>query len=96
MLAEDEELEGNDRYIGFCMDLIFEVSKLLGFNYTVSLVADGSNGSKNKVTGEWNGMVRELLDHVSMIFILISCKSMSCEFNCINFQKCTNVGKSIL
>ena len=68
MEAEDiEEKEGNDRYVGFCMDLIFEVSKVLGFNYTVTIVPDGSNGSKNKITGEWNGMVKELLDHVSKI-----------------------------
>ncbi|CAG0878614.1 unnamed protein product [Darwinula stevensoni] len=57
-----EHLEGNDRFEGFCMDLIDEISQILHFNYTYKLVDDGSYGAKDKDTGEWNGMIRELLD----------------------------------
>ena len=70
MLKETSiQQQGNDRFEGFCVDLIEEISKLLKFNYTFSVVADGSYGSKND-KGEWNGMVRELLDHVSYFFII--------------------------
>ena len=71
MLRETSvQLQGNDRFEGFCVDLIEEISKVLRFNYTFSVVADGSYGSKND-KGEWNGMVRELLDHVSNVFIIL-------------------------
>ncbi|XP_042214385.1 glutamate receptor ionotropic, kainate 2-like isoform X2 [Homarus americanus] len=64
MLKEtSQRLEGNDRFEGFCVDLIHEISLIRGFNYTFRKVADGSYGTKNRETGEWNGIVRELLDH---------------------------------
>jgi len=56
-------LEGNARYEGFCIDIIDDISKILGFNYTIQEVGDGAYGSINKETGEWNGMIRELLEH---------------------------------
>nr|CAG4645346.1 EOG090X00ST [Lynceus sp. MCZ IZ 141354] len=63
MLKESSEmLVGNDRFEGFGMDIVDEISKLLGFNYTVRLVADGKWGNIDQHTGEWNGMIRELLD----------------------------------
>ena len=38
MLKEtSQKLVGNDRYEGFCIDLIDEISKHLGFNYTFSV-----------------------------------------------------------
>jgi ABC-type amino acid transport substrate-binding protein len=61
MLKEDSEtLVGNDRYEGFNVDLIEEISQILGFNYTIKLVADGNYGSYDKVKGEWSGMIGEL------------------------------------
>lgn len=64
MLKEtSEQLQGNDRFEGFCIDLIDEIAKLRGFNYTFKEVSDGNYGSRNRETGEWNGIVRELLDH---------------------------------
>ena len=32
------------------------------FKYKFHIVGDGNYGGKNPVTGEWNGMIRELLD----------------------------------
>lgn len=46
------------------MDLLKELSNILGFSYEVKLVSDGKYGAQND-KGEWNGMVRELIDHVS-------------------------------
>ncbi|XP_042214058.1 glutamate receptor ionotropic, kainate 2-like isoform X3 [Homarus americanus] len=64
MLKDDhEQRKGNDKFEGFCFDLIHEISLLRGFNYTFKKVEDDSYGSKNRETGEWDGIVRELLDH---------------------------------
>ncbi|XP_053703183.1 glutamate receptor ionotropic, kainate 1 isoform X2 [Synchiropus splendidus] len=60
----DKELSGNDRFEGYCLDLLKELSNILGFTYEVRLVADGKYGAQND-KGEWNGMVRELIDHVA-------------------------------
>jgi len=63
LVDSHEKLYGNDRFEGFCIDLIHNISEVLGFNYTIQLVKDGAYGSKDKETGEWNGMIKELLDH---------------------------------
>lgn len=57
-------LTGNDRFEGYGIDLIHELSLLLGFNYTFKLQEDGNYGTKDLVTGEWNGMLREIMDGV--------------------------------
>ena len=36
------------------------------FNYTFKWVDDGAYGYKNKETGEWNGLMGELLSQVSV------------------------------
>lgn len=59
------KLTGNDRFEGFGIELIDELSMMLGFNYTFKLQEDSVYGSLNKETGEWNGMIRELIDYVS-------------------------------
>lgn len=70
----DKPLYGNDRFEGYCLDLLKELSNILGFIYEVKLVSDGKYGAQND-KGEWNGMVKELIDHVRLnpsLFILIS------------------------
>ncbi|KAF7274436.1 hypothetical protein GWI33_012907 [Rhynchophorus ferrugineus] len=57
-----EQLVGNDRYEGFGVDVIDELSLLLGFNYTILEQKDGIIGNFNRSTNEWNGMVREIID----------------------------------
>ena len=65
MLKETaDQLSGNDRFEGFGVDLIHELSLMLGFNYTFRLQENGVYGSLlNKTTNEWNGMIKELLDY---------------------------------
>ncbi|XP_054983237.1 glutamate receptor ionotropic, kainate 1 isoform X1 [Sorex araneus] len=58
----DKPLYGNDRFEGYCLDLLKELSSILGFLYDVKLVPDGKYGAQND-KGEWNGMVKELIDH---------------------------------
>ena len=46
----------------------------IGFNYTFKWVDDHKYGKRNQETGEWNGMMGELLAQVSLkvFFCLIS------------------------
>lgn len=57
-----EKLSGNEQFEGYAIDLIHEISRVLGFNYTLRLAPDGRYGSYNKESGDWDGMVRELLE----------------------------------
>ena len=46
-----EKLSGNDQFEGYAIDLVHEISRLLGFNYTIRLAPDGRYGSYNKENG---------------------------------------------
>ncbi|KAK2511248.1 hypothetical protein Q9233_017109 [Columba guinea] len=59
----DKPLYGNDRFEGYCIDLLRELSTILGFSYEIRLVEDGKYGAQEDASGQWNGMVRELIDH---------------------------------
>ncbi len=65
MLKTDTNMTGNDRYEGFCIDLLKDVAQLVGFQYTISIVKDGKYGVEDPDSKQWNGIVRELLDGVS-------------------------------
>lgn len=56
---------GNDRYEGFAIDIIQEMSKMLGFNYTFEVQSDNMYGSYNNATGKWNGMLGKIIARVS-------------------------------
>ncbi|XP_057374823.1 glutamate receptor ionotropic, kainate 2-like isoform X2 [Daphnia carinata] len=62
LLADGYNLTDNDRYEGFCVELIKEISRLVGFNYTIRLAPEAKYGISDPRTGEWNGIVRELMD----------------------------------
>ncbi|KAM4827927.1 glutamate receptor ionotropic, kainate 4 isoform 1-T1 [Thomomys bottae] len=55
-----QEMEGNDRYEGFCMDMLKELAEILRFNYKIRLVGDGLYGVP-EANGTWTGMVGELI-----------------------------------
>ncbi|XP_077864490.1 glutamate receptor ionotropic, kainate 3-like [Saccoglossus kowalevskii] len=59
---EEKGYRGNDRFEGYCIDMLEELSRLLHFNYEVELVPDGKFGSM-EANGEWNGLVRDLQDN---------------------------------
>lgn len=59
------QLEGNDRYEGYCVDLASEIAKHVGIKYKLSIVADGKYGARDPETKTWNGMVGELVYGVS-------------------------------
>lgn len=56
------QLIGNDRFEGFGVDIIHELSEILGFKYEFRL--EKQYGNKDPVTKEWNGMIRQLQDDV--------------------------------
>lgn len=60
-------LTGNDRFEGFCIDLIQELSKMLGFNYTFIVQKDGNNGNFDRRTQSWDGMIGEVMRGVSRL-----------------------------
>ena len=65
MLSESaDKLVGNDAFEGYAIDLIAEIAEILKFNYTFKWVDDGAYGYKNKETGEWNGLMGEILTQV--------------------------------
>lgn len=59
------QIVGNDKYEGFCIDLLREIAAMVGFEYRIELVPDGKYGVIDLDTGEWNGIVRQLMDKVS-------------------------------
>ena len=55
---------GNARYEGFCVDLIKSISDMVGFQYEIEISGDGVYGVIDTETGEWNGLVKGLIDKV--------------------------------
>ena len=64
MLRHGKNYTGNNRFYGFAIDLLEEVARISKFSYIVDLNPDGVYGVKNPVTGEWNGIVKQLMAHV--------------------------------
>lgn len=54
---------GNDRWEGYCIDLIRELAAIRNFKYVIRVLEGESSphGNKNE-KGEWNGLIRELID----------------------------------
>lgn len=59
------QLDGNERYEGYCVDLASEIAKHVGIKYKLSIVMDGKYGARDPETKTWNGMVGELVYGVS-------------------------------
>ncbi|KAI1287063.1 Glutamate receptor ionotropic, kainate 2 [Halotydeus destructor] len=55
-----DRLTGNDRFEGYCVDLLEKISNILGFRFELYPVANNAYGTPKN--GQWNGMIRELLD----------------------------------
>ncbi|KAI5702501.1 hypothetical protein M8J75_000794 [Diaphorina citri] len=60
--ASSVNLTGNARYEGFCIDLLRAIAGMVGFEYSIQLVPDGKYGVFDYESGEWNGIVRQLMD----------------------------------
>lgn len=42
--------------------IAFQIADQVGFNYVIGLVEDNNYGALNLTTGQWNGLVKELMD----------------------------------
>lgn len=62
----EQPLIGNEKYQGFCVDLLEEIAQIVGFQYEIIIVADGRYGApdNNKV---WTGMVQEIITKVNVL-----------------------------
>ncbi|XP_075931735.1 glutamate receptor ionotropic, kainate 5-like [Anarhichas minor] len=56
-----QDLRGNDRYEGFCVDMLRELSDILKFSFRIKLVDDRVYGAPEP-NGSWTGMVGELIN----------------------------------
>ncbi|XP_051505661.1 glutamate receptor 1-like isoform X2 [Myxocyprinus asiaticus] len=56
-----ENLNGNEKYEGYCVELAAEIAKHVGYQYILKIVADGKYGARDPETKMWNGMVGELV-----------------------------------
>ena len=55
---------GDEVFEGLCIDLLNKLSDKMGFDYTISLVADGQYGGQLE-DGSWTGLVGDLTRRVS-------------------------------
>ncbi|KAI5637683.1 ligated ion channel l-glutamate- and glycine-binding site domain-containing protein [Phthorimaea operculella] len=67
-----ERLSGNKRYEGFCIELIETLAEMLNFNYTFVQQEGNNYGKYNKDTGEWDGMLRAVMDDKSNLTLAIT------------------------
>ncbi|XP_041749419.1 glutamate receptor 1-like isoform X2 [Coregonus clupeaformis] len=56
-----EQLVGNDKYEGYCVELAAEIAKHVGYTYKLEIVGDGKYGARDAESKMWNGMVGELV-----------------------------------
>lgn len=71
---------------GFCIDLIENLQSMLKFEYSLHLSKDGYYGALDLDSGQWNGMMKELLEHVStseiILTVWIFCSFLGSIYNC--------------
>lgn len=58
-------LTGNDRFEGYCIELLQKLASILDFKYELYLVHDNNFGAR-LADGHWDGMVGEVLAGVSV------------------------------
>lgn len=71
------------------MELLDEIARISKFSYIVDINPDGAYGVKNPVTGEWNGVVKQLMSHVSL-YLLSFFLQCSAQFYILKSCRCSN------
>lgn len=61
IVSNDDDEDGTPEFSGFCVDLLQELSTMLGFKYELHVSYDGAYGVL-KEDGQWSGMIGELID----------------------------------
>jgi len=71
MLKEGHsELEGNEKYEGYVVDLIKKIATEINITYEFRLRSDG-NGKRDKKTNKWNGIIGEVQEMVTVFLYKI-------------------------
>ncbi|XP_059045609.1 glutamate receptor ionotropic, kainate 2-like [Achroia grisella] len=92
-----QRLSGNDRYEGFCVELISKLSELLNFTYTLVEQPDGKYGSPTNVSGEWDGMLGQLMRDPKIDFAITDLTITAEREKAVDFSTpFMNLGISIL
>ena len=76
-LIEDDE---EKKYEGFCADLAKKIADTVPFDYIIKPVKDEKYGQMNETDKTWNGMVGELVHHVSDKYTLCHTQQKSLLF----------------
>ncbi|XP_017467765.1 PREDICTED: glutamate receptor ionotropic, kainate 2-like isoform X2 [Rhagoletis zephyria] len=63
MMHYGKNFTGNERFFGFCVDILELIARDIGFEYILDLVPDRKYGAQDPFTGEWNGMVAQLMKY---------------------------------
>ncbi|XP_055858224.1 glutamate receptor ionotropic, kainate 2 isoform X1 [Episyrphus balteatus] len=96
MMRYGKNFTGNERFYGFCVDILDLVARETGFDYILDLVPDRKYGAKDPISGEWNGMVAQLMKYKADLAV----GSMTINYareSVIDFTKpFMNLGISIL
>jgi glutamate receptor, ionotropic, invertebrate len=86
---------GNERYMGYCVDLAKRIAEMVNFTYELRVVRDGKFGARD-ANGNWNGMVGELVRNEADIAIapltISSQRERAIEFS----MPFMNIGISIM
>jgi hypothetical protein len=86
MLAKpknNEILTGNQKFKGFCIDLIEKIASLCNFTYEIIEVYDGLHGSYSNITMKWNGLIGEIIEKVTIFLYKLLFKH---NFNKVKFK----------
>lgn len=70
MKVLDDDGQETGKFSGYCIDLIDEISKMINFEYEIYVAPDNSFGYMDE-NGQWSGMIKELIDKVSILYHLI-------------------------
>ncbi|XP_017856767.1 PREDICTED: glutamate receptor ionotropic, kainate 1 [Drosophila arizonae] len=66
---EGVHFEGNERFEGYAVDLIYELARECKFDFVFEPVRDNKYGSYDAATDEWDGIIRQLIDNNAQIGI---------------------------
>ncbi|XP_017098823.2 glutamate receptor ionotropic, kainate 2 [Drosophila bipectinata] len=66
---EGVHYEGNDRFEGYVVDLIYDLAQECKFEFDFEPVKDNKYGSYDPITDEWDGIIRALMDNHAQIGI---------------------------
>uniref|UniRef100_A0A1B6MPB2 Ionotropic glutamate receptor L-glutamate and glycine-binding domain-containing protein n=1 Tax=Graphocephala atropunctata TaxID=36148 RepID=A0A1B6MPB2_9HEMI len=60
-VMREVDSSGNEKFSGYCVDLLEEIRKLIGFEYEIFVAPENEFGNMDE-QGQWNGIIRELID----------------------------------